>query len=701
MTPTNCKNAPSSMPDPAADAQPDQLVSPGTQCTSNKKSIVVGLYGISGSGKSFLLDQLKQGLGEEQFAFFEGSNMIADEVPGGLDAFHNLEEPMKLQARQRAIDKIGKTCTSSRKVAVVTGHFMFWTEEKEGGQAVHTPNDFSTYTHILYLDVPAEDVFQRRLNDKDKIRPSTSVPKLHEWQQTEKTQLRRLCYENLILFSNVSSKTMLLSRVLSLLRDFRQQSEQHNVSCALKVLDGTFLTTPNQLETVLVFDADKTLAAEDTGALFWEKASDARQSKNDEDPLERIFSSPLQYSYTAFRQAALLYEEVANDQDFDKICQAVASQVSMHADFLSLLRVVADQSHVGAVVVTCGVRRIWEMVLEKEGLSEKVRVIGGGRIADGFVVTAAVKASLVDHLKNTRGVYVHAFGDSSLDLDMLSKADQAIVVVGKEQTRSKTMDKELIHAIDNNGLRARQAVLPGNASPRLDTTKLPLVRLTDQEFVDSILCRRTSPELEFLVAADRNAAKLLATPMRDAGFAGPVLREAHRRAGWYLAIEFVANIVGLEPSPIRHVLGQSASGSRLFHEHQTTIVALMRGGEPMALGVSDAFPSAMFVHASDPDGLKLHHLEGQLTVVLVDSVINTGKSIVEFVQHIRSLHATIRIVVVAGVVQADNINKGNLQKALARHAGIHLVALRLSDTSFVGSGTTDTGNRLFQTTHLP
>ena len=188
--------------------------------------------------------------------------------------------------------------------------------------------------------------------------------------------------------------------------------------------------------------------------------------------------------------------------------------------------------------------------------------------------------------------------------------------------------------------------------------------------------------------------------MRNAAVAGPDLREAHRRVGWYLAVESLADVVGLEQSSIRHVLGHQTKGYQLFHEQQTTIVALMRGGEPMALGVSDAFPLAMFVHARDADDIKLRHLQGQLTVILVDSVVNTGKTIVEFVQHVRELHATIRIVVVAGVVQAQCVSRGSLNETLACHANLYLIALRLSDTKFTGSGTTDTGNRLFNTTHL-
>ena len=121
----------------------------------------------------------------------------------------------------------------------------------------------------------------------------------------------------------------------------------------------------------------------------------------------------------------------------------------------------------------------------------------------------------------------------------------------------------------------------------------------------------------------------------------------------------------------------------------------------MALGVNEAFPSAMFVHAKRPEDIELHHLLQQRTVLLVDSVVNSGKTVVDFVQHIHSLHTTIHIVVLASVVQAQSVSKGSLAQALACHANFSLITLRLSNNKFTGKGTTDTGSRLFNTTHLP
>ena len=51
-----------------------------------------------------------------------------------------------------------------------------------------------------------------------------------------------------------------------------------------------------------------------------------------------LFSSALSHSYTAFRQATLLYEERADDKEFDDLCRKVASAVTMHPEFLYLLR---------------------------------------------------------------------------------------------------------------------------------------------------------------------------------------------------------------------------------------------------------------------------------------------------------------------------------------------------------------------------
>ena len=663
---------------------------------------IVGLYGVPGCGKTHLLKQLEKFLSPISFAFYDSSMMIANMVPGGLVAFKSLEEQQQTQWRQKAIDAIRDECVKSGRVGIIAGHFMFWAEERDHGRAVFTQNDMVTYTHIIYLDTSAETIAHRQLNDTKRSRPFTSVAHLKKWQDAEKMQLRILCQEHGIWFSSVPSEQT-LDKVPKLLIEFKYGSEALNLSRAERRLDDIVASSQEHITTMVVLDADRTLTPEDTGSLYWKIISKARTLDEGEKTLKVMFET-LGHTYTGFFQAMLLYEATANEEEFDAFCQEVASLVPMYPEFLSLLQLVKEQEHVGAIVVTCGLRRIWEKVLAREGLSGSVIVVGGGRIADGFVVTPGVKGVLTARLRNTHKMHVWAFGHSPLDLEMLCAADQAIVVVIEESRRSFGMDQALQNSIKVKGLQARQLLLPSTVLPRLDSNILPIVKLTDSGFIHSLLGNKYTPSgLQVICASDNkpNAAKLLATPMRHAAIAGPDLRRAHQRVGHYLGIEYMSNVIGLEASPVTHVLGHQTSGSQLFHEKQTAIVALMRGGEPMALGVSDAFPLAMFVHASNPGDVKPHHLEGQLTVVLVDSVINNGKCVNDFVQHVRKLHATIRIVIVAGVVQAQCIRGGTLEQALTNQSKIHLIALRTSETKFTGSGATDTGNRLFNTTHLP
>jgi uracil phosphoribosyltransferase len=340
---------------------------------------------------------------------------------------------------------------------------------------------------------------------------------------------------------------------------------------------------------------------------------------------------------------------------------------------------------------------MWEEVLKREGLSH-TKVIGGGRIDDGYVVTGDVKGAVVDHLY-TKGLHVVAFGYSPLDMEMFKKADQAIVVVGDKASRSKMMDDALNTAIEQ-GLQIRQVILSETAPPRLDIGKLPLTTLSDSRLLDSIFCHPTTSgkSVSFLHATAKNAAKVLMTQTRDATVTGPSLREAHRRVGWYLATEYLYDLVGVEEYEIPHVQGNKTIGYRLQHEKQTIIIPLMRGGEAMAFGVSEALSLASFLHAKNSEDVKALHLKQKTTVILVDSVVNSGKSVVEFVERIRKLSPTARIVIVSGVVQDQAVASGELADMLALAPNLHLVALRLSENKYTGKGRTDTGHRLFNTT---
>lgn len=477
----------------------------------------------------------------------------------------------------------------------------------------------------------------------------------------------------------VSARPNILQVVVPLLRDFQIRSEDYNLATAKQKLDATLAMNTCRKETFLVLGADKTLSATDATACFWITL----RMTSTRCPLKQLFSSDWGYSFEVFYQATLLYEEAVCEETFDHICQQVAGSIAMHSEIISFLRQIAKQDDVQIVVITCGLHRVWEIILANHGFSNTVVLVGGSRIADGYVVDPQVKGSLVAHLKHKYNGYVCAIGDSPLDLEMMREADRALVVVGEEHSRSQKMDAALLDAIDTHGLQAEQCLLPKESPPRLDTTKLPLVNILDPQFLISVLERR--PRMAVYHATELNASKLITSSTRDATVFGSRLRDAHRHMGSYLAHTLVADLIGIESFEIAHTQDTLTLGSRPFNENQTLVVALMRGGEPMALGVSDAYPLACFLHANTSEDVTIEYLTGMQTILLVDSVVNSGKTIVEFVEHIRQKDASIRIVVVAGVDQKEAVSPGgSLELSLPPNANISLVFLRLSENRYTG-----------------
>ncbi|KAK2592479.1 hypothetical protein QQS21_009824 [Conoideocrella luteorostrata] len=665
-----------------------------------KKPVVIGLYGLPGSGKSFLLKKLKQQLNHRDYVFYEGSEMISSVVPGALQAFQKLNEEEKKHWRQVAIDTIARKCRQSGKTAIVSGHLMFWCDGKL--VRVYTNNDMQVYSHIIYLDIPPATLSQQRSQDLQRSRPNLSFSDLLRWQQTEIRELTGLYQRHGFMFSCMAreSETQLPTAIKLIEYSRRVGTIPNAVRVDAKV--SKYLTSNKDLETMLVVDADRTLSANDTGATFWDTMIQSQTWAGTKSPLPSVFDSRLGYSEAAFLQATLLYEQAATEEEFERICDIVATKTTMHAGFVSLFQSMASQGHVGGLVVTCGIRRVWEKILEREGLSQKIKVIGGARISDGIVVTPQTKAEIVSKLQREKHLYVYAIGDSPLDVPMLEAADEALAVVGDEDSRSRSMDNELLDAIMRRGLVVRQILIPHNVSPRLWEAVLPQISLDDKRFLDSVFSRRCRDHVHSRVwhATDKNVAKLLMSPTRDASVGGPMLRRAHNAIGAYLANEFLAELLGVEEYPMRHVQGHDIPGHRFQHERETVIVALMRGGEPMALGLNDALPLAMLVHANSPSDIKKAHLENKKTIILVDSVINSGKTLIQFIKRVREMRKTVRVVVLAGVVHTEAVSKGHTLTRLVEQEDIHIGTLRLSSNKFTGTRGTDTGHRLFNTTHM-
>lgn len=376
-------------------------------------STVIGLYGLPGSGKTTLLHRLQEHLSKESFLFYEGSDVIASLVEGGLEAFKDLESSEQAIYRQRAIEHLRQQCTLTGRTGLVTGHFMLWSEESGFAIPIYTAADLATFSHVIYMNTSAEEIVSRCISDPLRARQAHPHSAIEEWRRKEESDLRDLCSRNDILYYSLSS-TATTEKVAELCLEFAQHSQEHNLERARHALDSSFDRNPSSVsstQTTLVFDGDKTLASFDTGKMFHDAVS-RKLSGVDADFLQNLFGGPLGYSYLAFRQIVLIYDEIMTDCMFEEICFETASAVHMHTEMASLLGRASRTPHTKVVVITSELKRIWENVLQLAKLDRAVQVIGGGRLHDGYVVNAAVKAHLVSRLRNEYRQYVWAFGDS-------------------------------------------------------------------------------------------------------------------------------------------------------------------------------------------------------------------------------------------------------------------------------------------------
>ncbi len=184
--------------------------------------------------------------------------------------------------------------------------------------------------------------------------------------------------------------------------------------------------------------------------------------------------------------------------------------------------------------------------------------------------------------------------------------------------------------------------------------------------------------------------RLLVDRTRRASVAGPALAQAHREVGAALA-PFAGQRCSLEPVPIDHVAGPS-QGVELGQGEAPIVLVLMRAGLFVAEGIwSCLHGAALLPWDGQPGALLAAPIEGR-PVIVVDSVINTGRSINQTMELLGDLQP--RWISVAALVA----NSAGLNSCLSRWPEVDFAIARVSSRSYVGRGSTDTGARLFGTT---
>jgi len=195
---------------------------------------------------------------------------------------------------------------------------------------------------------------------------------------------------------------------------------------------------------------------------------------------------------------------------------------------------------------------------------------------------------------------------------------------------------------------------------------------------------------------DKKAVQLIATDSRRTDITPYQLSQVHIEMGKYLAYEILEEL-DLEDCEIQHPQGIKI-GRRLKNEKDVLILDFMRAGVYLGDGLRFIFQTSPYFHItpkrgeglSEIDLSSLKSLEGKI-IILVDSVINTGNTMMPVIEQISKFNPE-KIFVTCQVMPYDTAEI--LEK---KYPDVLFFIFRLSYNKYVGKGKTDTGNRLFGT----
>ncbi len=192
---------------------------------------------------------------------------------------------------------------------------------------------------------------------------------------------------------------------------------------------------------------------------------------------------------------------------------------------------------------------------------------------------------------------------------------------------------------------------------------------------------------------DESWVKLLSTTARRTDITPIELCQAHKEMGKMLAYQMLEEFA-MEEIDIPHVQG-IRKGFDIKDKEKVSILVMMRSGLYFGEGIREIFPfSSCFMFVEFPTQEELASI-GNNKIIISDAVINTGKSMINLLDHLYKHIKQPKIIVSCQVVQKKSVSK--LEKLFPE---IAFYTIRISENQYTGKGGTDTGNRLFNTSFL-
>ncbi|RAH53010.1 hypothetical protein BO85DRAFT_481352 [Aspergillus piperis CBS 112811] len=614
---------------------------------------LIGIFGLPGSGKTHLLNQLRRELEGGPFSFYE-----YEEVKKACPAYWS--------AYDSAFESIRHECDDAGVTGIATANYM--QPDDFGEHPCTTLLDDGTlkrpFTHIMYVNTPVEVAHQRCMEDGEKNPTWYSLDYFRKWADEEFIGLKDTCFDRKIMFTMVDPDD--LPRIITLIHTFQlDRNEERNQGIVDQCIDEVVAPWQGQVEKVLVMDCDGVFAPRYAEQTFWEMFyfGESNDKRPRDLPIRHLRCECID-DYSDCRQLSLAYEQAVADGRFDEACKKAASVVALYPEIRNFLHRASKCPRLRIFLVTSRLRLLWERVLAQEGLSQSVKIIGSGPLSNGYIVPPKTKEKLIERLRTVHNLQVWAFGGHGSDEQMLHRAHYSIIL--------RRPDNPCYNKILLSGMALRLKDL----KDCIDSTTFHLEELEEPAFLDQLM----QHQFTLAHATHKGVAKLLHTRMlKSIYFPDQRLEEkVYREAGWYLASEYISELEGIEEAAIDVSEEPKATGYQLVRESGMLTIPLKGCSHHMAAGIRDVYQKACTLQTDKPEDIDDDHLQEMDTVVLVEAVADSAEAITRYVNHIHRVKPCLSILVVAGVLQAELVAPGGPLPSLIRGGPITVVALSLA-----------------------
>lgn len=379
----------------------------------------IAIYGVSRSGKDYLLERIIQHLKTEKISalHIKGSQTLDKlSIQKYNKKFKKTNEKQKIFLREE-FTKIVDEKAQVNDVVFVDGHYAFITGQTFN--VVFTEADKSCYDHFFYLDTKTEKILEfSRRSPKTKQDLEIQVEDINLWKEFEKKGLTEVC-------NTLKKELVILDEDTEICIQFisswiKEYSYKFNYALiAKRIVEQVISLSPQKHNKVMLIDCDNTISEND---ITYDFCNFLGINKKE---LKEIFYGNRYSSYQFFK-----LQKLYQKNEKEKISEAIdfsILKILMNPKVGGLINNKKKDSYV--IALTVGILEVWERKLKEKSINT---IFGNTVKCDqNFFMTPLLKKNIAYIFKN-RGFDVLSIGDSIIDIPMLEISDTAYIVAHKK-----------------------------------------------------------------------------------------------------------------------------------------------------------------------------------------------------------------------------------------------------------------------------